>query len=158
MAERYRHTGYLAAAQTVSWTSGQSLNSATDNEWTDLSDAIDNTSNLYPFADFEIVLGSAAFSGTDSAIELYIVRSVDGTNYGTWTGNATADEQENNPFFIGSAPTTGTTAAQRMTNIVNIVLPQGLWKVGCRSRANVTLASSGNTVKWRPHSGESTTI
>ena len=31
-----------------------------------------------------------------------------------------------------------------------IELPQGKFKFGLRSRANVTLASSGNTLYWRP--------
>lgn len=144
-------SGYLVSAISLAWTSGQSLASLTDNEFTDLSDEIDNTTNLYKQADFEVVLGSAAFSGTDSGIELYIVRTVDGTNYPTWTGNGTSDEQENQKYFRGSAWTTGTTAAQRMT-FDDIVLPPGKFKVAFRSRANVTLAASGNTAKYRPHS------
>ena len=157
MAERYRLTGYLAAAQTAAWTSGQSLNSASDNDWTDLSDAIDNSTNKYPFADFEIVLASAAFTGTDSQIRVYIVPSVDGTNYGDWTGNVTTDEQENDKYFVGALTTSGATAAQRMT-LRDITIPNGLWKIGLRNATGVALAASGNTVKWRPHSGESTTV
>jgi hypothetical protein len=157
MAERYRLTGYLATATSVAWTSGQTLDSALDNEWTDLSDAIDNSTNKYPFVDIEIVLASAAFTGTDSAIEVYLVPSVDGTNYGDWTGNVTTDEQENNGYFVGSKLTSGATAAQRLT-LRDIPLPNGLYKYGLRNRGNVTLGSSGNTVKWRPHSGESTTV
>jgi hypothetical protein len=144
-------SGYLATAQSVVWTSGQSLDSLTDNEWTDLSDAIDNSSNLYILADVELVLGSAAFTGTDSTIELYVVRSVDGTNYADWTGNVTTDEQENQQYYVGSFTTSGATAAQRLT-LNDILLPNGLFKFGLRNRGNVTLASSGNTLKWRPHS------
>lgn len=144
-------SGYLTTAITIAWSSGQSLNSLTDNEFTDLSDEINNTSNLYKISDIEVVLGSAAFTGTDSGLELYIVRSVDGTNYPTWTGNGTSDEQENQKYFRDSALTTGTTAAQRMV-FADIVLPPGKFKVAFRSRANVTLAGSGNTVKHRPHS------
>ena len=147
----FQSSGYLVSAISLAWTSGQSLASLTDNEFTDLSDEIDNTSNLYAMADFEVVLASAAFSGTDSGLELYIVRSVDGTNYPTWTGNGTSDEQENWKYFADSALTTGTTAAQRMT-FDDIPLPPGKFKVAFRSRANVSLAASGNTAKYRPHS------
>lgn len=146
-----KRSGYLATAQTVVWTSGQSLDSLTDNEFTDLSDEIDNTTNLYMFADFELVLGSAAFTGADSGIALYLIPTVDGTNYPTWTGNGTSDEQENDGFFVGFVPTTGTTAAQRAT-LRDVDLPSGKWKLACRNRGNVTLAASGNTLKWRPHS------
>lgn len=157
MAELFQNSGYLASAQSVAWTSGQALDSLTDNEYTDLSDAIDNSSNKYSFADIEIVLASAAFTGTDSKIEVYIVPSVDGTNYGQWTGNSTTDEQENAGYFVDEVTTTGTTAAQRMT-LRDVPLPNGLFKFGFRSRANVSLAASGNTAKWRPHSGQTVTV
>lgn len=157
MAERYRNTGYLATAQSVAWASGQTFDSATDNKWTDLTNEIDNTTNLYPFADFELVLGSAAFTGTDSQIEIYIVPSVDGTNYPNWTGNVTTDEQENNGYFVDAFTTSGATEAQRLVGR-DYALPQGKFKFGFRNRGGVTLASSGNTFKWRPHSGESTTV
>jgi hypothetical protein len=144
-------SGYLSAAVSVAWAAGQTLDSATDNEWTDLSDAIDNSTNKYPLADLEIVLGSAAFTGTDSIIEVYLVPSVDGTNYADWTGNVTTDEQENDTHLVGEVTTSGATAAQRLT-IRDIALPNGLYKYGFRNKSGVALAASGNTVKWRPHS------
>ncbi len=146
-----KRTGYLASAQTVVWTSGQSLDSLTDNEFTDLSDEINNSTDLYAFADFELVLGSAAFTGTDSGIELYLIPCVDGTNYPTWTGNGTSDKQENAPFYVGPFALTGTTAAQRAA-LRDVDLPNGKYKLACRNRGNVTLAASGNSLKWRPHS------
>jgi hypothetical protein len=142
-------SGYLATASAVAWASGQSLDSLTNDEYTDLTNEIDNSTNKYPFADWDLVLGSAAFTGLDSVIEIYLVRTVDGTNYPTWTGNGTTDEQENAPYFVDSAPTTATTAAQRITG-GPIALPQGKFKFGFRSRANVTLAASGNAFYWRP--------
>lgn len=148
-------SGYLASAATVVWTSGQAIDSLTDNEYTDLSDEIDNSTNKYMFADLELVLGSAAFTGADSAFELYLIPSVDGTNYPTWTGNGTSDEQENGPFFVGSLSLTGTTAAQRAV-LRDVDLPSGKYKFACRNRGNVTLAGSGNSLKWRPHSVTST--
>jgi hypothetical protein len=143
-------SGYLATATAIAWTSGQALDSLTDNEYTNASDEVDNSTNKYMFADVEIVLASAAFTGTDSGIEVYLIPSVDGTNYPTWTGNGTSDEQENNGFFVGFVSTTGTTAAQRMV-LRNVELPNGKYKWGFRNRGNVTLAGSGNSVSWRPH-------
>lgn len=142
-------SGYLATASAVAWSSGQALASLTDNEYTDLTDEIDNSTNLYMMADWELVLASAVFTGTDSGIEIYLVKSVDGTNYPTWTGNGTSDEQENTPYYVGFAPTTGTTAAQRITG-GPIMLPSGKYKFAFRNRGNVTLASSGNSFSWRP--------
>ena len=140
-------SGYLASAATCLTTE---LNSLADNSHCSLSSEIDNSSNLYALADFEMYLASAAFTGTDSGVELFIVKTVDGTNYPTWT-TGTSDEQENVPYQVGFFPTTGTTAAQRCT-IGPIALPPGKFKVAVRNRGNVALASSGNTIRWRPHS------
>ena len=146
-----KSSGYLVTPVTVSFSGTQTLDSLADNEWTNLSDEIDNTTNLYTLVDFEFVLGSAAFTGTDSALELYIVPTLDGTNYPDWTGNVTTDQQQNNQYYQRSIITTGTTAAQRIV-ISRVMIPPGKFKVGLRSRLNVTTAGSGNTVKYRPHS------
>jgi len=146
-----KKSGYLAAAAAVAFSGTQTLNSLTDNEWTDLSDEIDNSTNKYASVDLDLVLGSAAFTGADSGIEIYLIPCIDGTNYPTWTGNTTSDKQENLPFFVGFILTTGTTAAQRGA-LLDVELPNGKYKWGCRNRGNVTLAGSGNTLSWRPHS------
>ena len=154
MATTLKLSGYLATEAAITWASGQTLVSLTDNEYTDLSDEIDNSTNLYSFVDLRLVIASAAFTGTDSGIECYLVKTVDGTNYPTWTGNGTADEQENNPYFVGFVPFTGTTAAQAGV-LKRIQLPNGKYKWAFRNRGNVTLAGSGSTIYWRPHSWQS---
>lgn len=143
--------GYLATGTAVSWASGQALASLTDNEWTDLTDEIDNSTNKYLYVDWELVLASAAFTGTDSGIEIYLVRSVDGTNYPDWVGNSTSDAQGNNQYFVDFAQLSGTTAAQRVTSRSPLVVPPGKHKFGFRNRGNVTTGSSGNTFTLRPH-------
>lgn len=148
-----QNTGYQAAAQSVSFTGTQTLLSLTDNEWTNLSDAIDNGTNKYLTVDIELYLASAAFTGSDSTLSLYLLPSVDGTNYPNWTGNVTTDEQENNQYYVCSFTTSGATEAQRMTHR-GLIVPPGLYKYGVRNTSGVTLAASGNTLKWRPHSIE----
>jgi hypothetical protein len=143
-------SGYLNAIISITFSGAQQINSLTDNEWTDLSDEIDNSSNKWALADFELVLGSAAYSGADSAVELYIVPSVDGTNYPTWTGNVTTDEQENQAHYRDAFVLTGSTAAQYAI-CGPVTLPNGKFKVGIRNRGNATIPSSGNTLKYRPH-------
>lgn len=143
-------SGYKIAATALAWTSGQSLDSAAIDEWTDLSDEIDNSTDKYFFADLEIVLGSAAFTGNFSTIEIYLVPSVDGTNFGDWTGNVATEEPENKQYFVGSVVTSGSTAAQRLIKR-NIALPNGKYKWAFRNKSGVALAATGNTVKYRPH-------
>lgn len=146
-------SGYQASASTVAWASGQALASLADDEWTDLSDEIDNSTNKYIQVDLELVLASAAFTGTDSIVEVYIVPSVDGTNYPNWTGNVTSDEQENNQYFVAAITTSGATEAQRAA-VQRVPVPPGKYKYGLRNKGGVALAASGNTLKWRPHSLE----
>lgn len=152
-----RLSGYLASAQSVTFSGTQTLASLADNEYTDLSDEIDNGTNKYPYADIEIVLGSAAFTGTDAGVEVYIVPSLDGTNFGDWTGNTTTDQPGQGHYFVAFLPIIGTTAAKRVVSSAQaqIELPQGKFKFGVRSRANVSLAASGNTLSWRPKSYDS---
>lgn len=151
-------SGYLTTAQTVAWTGAtQKIDSLTDNEWTDLSDEIDNSTNKYAFADLDLVLGSAVFTGSDAGIEVYIVPTVDGTNYPDWSGNATTDAPEQAHYFVAFLPLKAATAARRVVSSSQhaIELPQGKFKFGIRNRGNVTLASSGNTLYWRPKSYDS---
>ena len=143
-------SGYEASAVTVAWTSGQSLDSLTDDETTDLSDAFDNSSSNYALADVEINLASAAFTGDDCAIELYLVPSVDGTNYSTWMGNTTSPGNANSNYQVGSVTISAGTAAARLS-FRDVPLYNGLQKFALRSRANVSLAATGNTLKYRPH-------
>lgn len=151
-----KNSGYLAAAQTVAWTAAtQKIDSCTDNEWTDLSDEVDNSTNKYAFADLDLALGSAAFTGTDAGIEVYIVPiGSDGTTYPDWTGNSTSDAPEQQHYYVTWLPLKASTAARRVVSSsqTDINLPQGKFKFGLRSRANVTLAASGNTLYWRPKS------
>lgn len=143
------HSGYKAAAQTVTWASGRSLVSLADTEWTDLSDEIDNSYYKYLFADLEVVLGSAAFTGTNSFIAIYLVPSIDDTNFPDWVGDGLTDEQENEVHYIGSVTTSGTEAAQRLA-LRSVSLPPGKFCFAVRNKSNVGLAPSGSSLKWRP--------
>ena len=143
-------SGYKVTAQTVSFTGTQTLTSLADDEWTNLSDAIDNSTNKYIMVDLELVLGSASFPvATDNIVSFYLVPSVDGTNYPNWVGNIATEVQENNIHFIGSVTCSDATEAQRLV-LRAVSLPPGLYKYGVRNRAGVAFASSGNTLKWRP--------
>jgi len=141
-------SGYKAAAAAITWGSGQEIDQLQDNEWTDLSDEIDNGTNKYMFVDLYFDLGSAAFAA-GSAIEAYLIPSVDGTTYPTWTGNVTTDQQENQQYFVGSVTTTATTAVQDIV-LREISLPNGVYKWGFRNSAGVELNAT-NLIYWRPH-------
>lgn len=150
------NSGYLSAAVAVAFSGTQTLNALTDNEWTDLSDEIDNSTNKYPFADLFMELGSITTpAGSDAGIEVYIIPADRaGTGYPVWTGNVTTDQPENDKYFADflALKNNLTTTAQNVesSSQARIVLPQGKFKFGVRSRANVTLNAT-NTLYYRPY-------
>ena len=147
-----KRSGYLASEAALVFSGTQTLASLADNEYADWSDEIDNSTNLYMFADIRAVIASAAFTTpADCGIELYLIPTVDGTNYPTWTGNTATDTRHNEQFFVGYIPFTGTTAAQAGV-FMNVELPNGKYRWAARNRGNVAFAASGNTLYWRPHS------
>lgn len=148
-----KRSGYLTTAAALAWASGREINSLADNEYTDLSDEIDNGTNLYMFADLYVALASATWDTVDCGLEVYLVPSVNGTNYPTWTGDGTTDLAGQNAYFVGFIPVTDTGAGYAFDGVLsNIALPNGKYKWAFRSRLGVTTASSGNTIYWRPHS------
>ncbi|MBK8106117.1 MAG: hypothetical protein IPK42_11270 [Betaproteobacteria bacterium] len=87
MATTLKLSGYLASEAAIVFSGTQQLVSLADNEYTDLSDEIDNGTNLYEMVDLRIVIASAAFiTPADCGMEIYLIPTVDGTNYPTWTG------------------------------------------------------------------------
>lgn len=142
-------SGYQAAATAVTWTSG-GLGSLASNTYSGLSDEIDNSTTKYTHIDLYMELGSAAFTGAGSGIEIYLVPSVDGTNYPTWTGAVSTDETENTAHFVGFMSTTASTAAQKMT-LRAVELPAGKFKFAVRNLGGVGLNASGNALYWRPY-------
>jgi hypothetical protein len=144
-------SGYLVAEAAITLSGTQQLNSLANDEYTDLTDESDNSTPKYELADLRFVIASAAFiTPADCGMEVFLIPSVDGTNYPTWTGNTTTDQVHNNAFLVGYVPFTGTTAAQACV-LRDIELPNGKYKWAFRNRGNVSLAGSGNTVYWRPH-------
>ena len=80
-----------------------------NDEYTAMSDELNNiTLGKAVFMDLHIALGSATWSGADSAIEIYMSNPGNADVYPEWAGEgAAADEQENNQLFVGSVTTAG---------------------------------------------------
>lgn len=144
-------SGYKAGAQTVVFSGTQTLVSLADNEFTDYSDPIDNSSTKYMMADIEVYADFATTAGTtgDEAVEIYLIPDVTGT-YPTWTGNVITDQQENNQYYIGSVTIKQSAATDRAV-LRNVALPNGSFRFAIRNRANGAFDSTGSTLKWRPH-------
>ena len=150
-----RKTPYQAEAVTALSTE---LNTDADKTWSELSGEYDNSTNGYLFMDVEVSLASADFTtpgGADMAYEIYVVPSVDGTNYPDTVNTGVADTpQENNQYFVGSV-TIHSVSAAFIGTLRGVEVPIGKWKLFVRNRSNRALAASGNTIKWRPWSYKS---
>ena len=139
------NSGYKAEIQTVAFSGTRQLNSLANTEWSHLSDEIDNSLNGYSFMDCWLELESAAWDGT---IDIYIVPSIDGTNYPAWTGDGVANLPAQNTYYSFSF-TVDATAAQTAAE-TDIKMPQGKFKFGIRNNGGVATTAQNNILKWRP--------
>lgn len=139
------NSGYKEEAQTIDFSATRKPSAFIDDEWSDLSDELDNSSVKYLFADFEFVTGAASAFTDGSTFSLYLVPAMDGTNYPDWTSDGTADEPDNEQYFVGSF-TVGAATSTR-TTLRGVSMPPGKFKVGMRNQSGQTTTSG--VLKYR---------
>lgn len=105
----------------------------------------DATTPAALFGDWELVLASLNPTGTPT-VELYQIRSADGTNY----DDPNAASQPSIGTFSGSFELTTGAAAKRKV-LADVPEPPGLSKAIVKNNSGVTFAGTLNTVKVRPH-------
>lgn len=97
--------------------------------------------------DFELVVTYGTNPTVDTTIDLYLVRSADGTNY----EDGDASIRPAAECFVGSFQVRAVTTAQRMV-VRDVPMPPGLYKpVIHNNGTGQTFAASGNTLKVRTH-------
>ena len=121
------------------------LNSLADND-TNISAAIDNSSNLHLFMDVEVYLASVDLSAqTNPAVYIYVITSLDGTNYEDGSDSVVPPQM---PTRI--AALRAVNGAQRRV-VRGIAITPGLFKIVVENQSGAALAASGNTVKYRTY-------
>lgn len=110
-----------------------------------LGAAIDNSSGLELFADFELALASFT-PGGNGYVRLYKIISVDGTNYAD--GSDSNDPPAGTPVWTHSILSGA--SAKRIV-IPDVPLSPGSQKFLLENMSGAALASSGNTLKYRFH-------
>lgn len=138
--------GYTAAAASVLTTE---LNSLADGSVTALSSEQDNGTNLDSLADFVLDLASLTISSTSAFVSVYIVPTVDGTNYPDWTSGAVANYH--GQYHVGPILVKNVTAATARAELTRVPLPPGKFKVAVRNGVGAALAAASNTLKIRTY-------
>ena len=141
-------SGYKAASANVLTTE---LNSLADGNVCALSAEIDNTSNKYILADLQLDLASLTISSTSAFVSVFVVPTVDGTNYPDWASGAFANYH--GQYFAASAAVRNVSSTTARANARGILVPPGKFKVALYSKVGVTLASSNNTLAARYYNG-----
>jgi len=137
-----KYTGYLASAATHI-----TLTATLANGSADISSALDNSSDLALWEDLELVLTDFAAAPTaNAAFELYLLSSVDGTNYPDGASGATPNVEPT--CLVGLFPVRAADAAQRLI-LRGVQLPPGLYKYLIINRCGQALATGTHTLKGR---------
>jgi hypothetical protein len=111
---------------------------------------IDNSAAFDMFADVEVVLASAAFTGEPYVgIYIYSLNS-DNTTYGDGRYTSSQAGSPYGNYFVGTIGVVGATQAQQGV-LRGIVIPPARFKFLFNNVTGITLASSGNTVKYRTY-------
>lgn len=141
---------------TFGWAAGEGAQSALTTELnslgsgnTALSGEIDNLTGLYEYVDLEVYLASITTGSAVPYIAVYVLASVDGTNYEDGSAGTPGVIPTRQPDAMLPLPVSATGALRRVA--VNIPVPPLKIKLLLVNGAGVGLAASGNTLKYNRH-------
>lgn len=135
----------LSAYGTIATALSTELNSLASGS-SAITAALDNGTDKSIWDDLELVVTFGTAPALNAPVEVYLVPSVDGTNYGD--GSSTVLPSPN--LLVGTFLVRAVTTAQRVA-IRKVELPPGLFKYLVRNQAGQAFAASGNTLKRRPY-------
>jgi hypothetical protein len=139
-------TAYEAAAANLLTTELNSLGNSSTTTLSTIGAAIDNTSNLFQFADVEFLAGGTYTPTAGGFLELWLVMTLDGTNY----EDGSSSIPPGRPADIIIPIRNGTTITPRNT-ARGLLLPPALFKPLVRNQSGAALPSSGNTLRYRAY-------
>jgi hypothetical protein len=143
-------TNKWVVPNTIATALSTELNSLANGSYTNASSAIDNETDLYEYLDLELLLASLTPSGSPYC-SVYLTKSIDsGTNFEDG-GGATAPP---GAALICTFDLSTSTGAKRRV-MGNLLIPPLQFKLIVLNSSGVSLASSGNTLRYRRHNEQS---
>lgn len=116
----------------------------------DLGAAIDNTANGDMYMDLELLLAEQGVARDSGAyVALYILPSVDGTNYCYGGDSLDPPANTHRANFLFDAAVTA-----RYSTITHILLPAGKFKILVMNETGQAFAATGNTLKYTLYNEE----
>ncbi len=127
------------------------LNGLTNGSVSTLSATQDNTTAglRFPLAQVEINLAAQATNRAIGAyVAVYFIPELDGTNFGTTTGECLDN------YFVGSAAVNSAALTAATMILDRVRVPVGNYKVALKNVTGQAFAATGNTVELRTYSNE----
>jgi len=122
------------------------LNSLASAAFSGESAAIDNTTGLYQWMDVSLVLASFTPGSGSPYCAMYIVYSLDGTNYEKVPDGSSGDKPPNAIF-----PLEASVAQASEIVIPNVPIAPLKFKLVLKNVSGATLAASSNTLEYNRH-------
>ncbi len=105
--------------------------------------AIDNTTNLDLWADFQLNVDFVSAPTAGTSVDLYLIPSLDGTNYADSSAVLA-------PYYVGSFPMCAVTSAQ-IAMVRRVPLGPGKFKPYVYNGSGQAFPATGSTVQYRSY-------
>lgn len=130
------------------------LNSLANNAAALGSTVFDNATELWPFGQFELTVTFSSAPTANNTIDLYLIPSIDGTNYGDAITGASGSAPSTS--YLGSFPLRAVTTLQRVPlgaggQAGRIELPPSKFKIFAINKSGAAMPSSGSLIKMQPY-------
>ncbi len=135
-------TAFSAYTQSLTSTMTTELNALANGSGI-IGAAIDNTTNLDLWADFQLNVDFVSAPTAGTSVDLYLIPSLDGTNYAD-SGAVLP------PYYVGSFPMVATTAAQ-IAVVRRVPLGPGKFKPYVFNGSGQAFPATGSTVQYRSY-------
>lgn len=130
---------------------GTELNNLANGAYSAASAAIDNSSTKHLYMALELNLASLTPGAANTGCSVYLIPSVDGTNYGDGGGAVVPGPET----YLCCFAALSTGAGAKLRTMAGLPVPPLLFKLVLLNGSGVALAASGSTLEYRLYSEQS---